>query len=58
MAQAVYPRLGKSNETISKGDVAKNTAALYINIKYSRILKEIADIKAENPDLYLALAKD
>jgi hypothetical protein len=53
-AIAVYPRLGKSNETISRG----TTAAISINAKDSRILKEIADIKAENPHLYLALAKD
>jgi hypothetical protein len=53
---AVYPRLGHSNETITRG----STTAISINVieKHSKILKEIADIKAENPDLYLALAKD
>jgi hypothetical protein len=55
-AVAVYPnRLAHSNETISR-EVAKSTVITSVNL--SKLFKEIRDIKARNPSLYLALARD
>lgn len=52
---AVFPKLGYSDETISREDLIKYTV---IDLNDSRVLKEIREIKARTPDLYEALAKD
>ena len=53
MVQTIYRR--ESDETISR-EVAKSSPRGSVNL--SKLFKEIKEIKARNPDLYEALAKD